>query len=78
MIFEDARPAQYAWRREEGKIAALEGPERLSPEWWRLALDTRDYFRLQAETGQRFWIFTAPSDKGGTGDREWYMHGFFG
>ncbi|MFC4273480.1 DNA polymerase Y family protein [Sneathiella chungangensis] len=80
MMFEGPRPARYAWRQEEGGVSALEGPERISPEWWRLALETRDYFRLEAASGQRFWIFAAPSVRGAKPlrDQQWYMHGFFG
>ena len=31
----DTPPAQFSWRRVTRKIARAEGPERLSPEWWR-------------------------------------------
>ena len=31
----DSPPAQFSWRRVTRKIARAEGPERLSPEWWR-------------------------------------------
>ncbi|MCF8466134.1 MAG: DNA polymerase Y family protein [Sneathiella sp.] len=79
MIFDGSRATNYAWRQETGAVAALDGPERLSPEWWRLALETRDYFRLQAATGQRFWVFTSAPvrEKTPAQDQEWYMHGFF-
>jgi protein ImuB len=31
----DTPPAQFCWRRVTRKVARAEGPERLSPEWWR-------------------------------------------
>ena len=31
----DSPPAQFSWRRVTRKVAKAEGPERLSPEWWR-------------------------------------------
>ena len=31
----DSPPAQFCWRRVTRKVARAEGPERLSPEWWR-------------------------------------------
>ncbi|MBL4813284.1 MAG: DNA polymerase Y family protein [Rhodobacteraceae bacterium] len=77
MIFDGPRAAEYAWRREAGAVAALEGPERISPEWWRLALETRDYFRLRAQTGQRFWVFTASVRGEERQSQDWYMHGLF-
>ena len=39
----------------------------------------RDYFRVEATSGERFWLFRrgdAITDK--TGDLSWYMHGVFG
>ncbi|MEH6547703.1 MAG: DNA polymerase Y family protein [Sneathiella sp.] len=79
MIFEGPRAQHYQWRQETGRVAALEGPERISPEWWRLALETRDYFRLQATTGQRFWVYTSYARREEIQARspDWYMHGFF-
>ena len=32
----DSPPAQFSWRRVTRKVARAEGPERLSPEWWRV------------------------------------------
>jgi protein ImuB len=79
MIFDGPRAKHYQWRQEQGEVVALEGPERISPEWWRLALETRDYFRLQAATGQRFWVYTsyARREEIQTPAPDWYMHGFF-
>lgn len=79
IIFEGHRAHQYQWRREAGQVATLEGPERISPEWWRLALETRDYFRLQATSGQRFWVYTSyvRREENQAQSPDWYMHGFF-
>jgi protein ImuB len=79
MIFDGARAKRYQWRQEQGEVVTLEGPERISPEWWRLALETRDYFRLQADTGQRFWIYTSYTrrEEIQISSSDWYMHGFF-
>jgi protein ImuB len=60
----DGAPARLVWRRLARRIVRAEGPERIAPEWWRaLALAeaerlvTRDYYRLEDETGAGYWVF---------------------
>ncbi len=58
----DAAPASFIWRRCAHRVVKAEGPERLSPEWWRPALPhhpdrTRDYYAVEDEAGRRFWLF---------------------
>jgi protein ImuB len=58
------------------------GPERLAPEWWRGEGEgerTRDYYRVEDETGRRYWLV-----REGLYGREdamkaptWRMHGVF-
>ena len=35
-------PVQFRWRRLVRRVARIEGPERLAPEWWRGPARTRD------------------------------------
>lgn len=75
-------PHQFRWRRVLHRIARIEGPERIAPEWWREAFDTarpthfrtRDYYRVEDMEGQRFWVYR---EEAGTGSG-WYLHGLFG
>jgi protein ImuB len=58
-------------------IVRAEGPERIAAEWWRRPGLTRDYYRVEDETGRRLWIF-----RHGLYGREevnprWYLHGLF-
>jgi protein ImuB len=58
------------------RIVRAEGPERLTPEWWReppAAWATRDYYRIEDELGARFWIF-GETRRAEPGER-WYLHG---
>jgi len=80
----DSAPAHFVWRRVTRKVFRAEGPERLSPEWWRAKADprgerTRDYFRVEDEDGRRYWLY-----REGLYGREdqarppsWWMHGVF-
>jgi len=74
-----APPARFRWRRREITVARADGPERIAPEWW---LDdpawrsgARDYWRVEAETGERLWLFYA---RGGETSPGWFCHGAFG
>jgi protein ImuB len=55
-------PAAFTWRRVVHRVSRSEGPERLSPEWWRpqpqaKAPRTRDYYCVEDDAGRRFWLF---------------------
>jgi protein ImuB len=47
------------------------GPERISGRWWSGHHKTRDYFEIEDDAGQRFWVFRVVE----TG--KWYLHGLF-
>ncbi len=73
-LLPDHPPAQFRWRRLLHKVAAAEGPERLSPEWWhpepaKAAEPARDYFRVEDDAGRRYWVYRA--------EGRWYLHGLF-
>jgi protein ImuB len=77
VLFEtpDHPPVRFEWRRIVHRIVRADGPERLSPEWWRdPKSQTRDYYRVEDEAGHRYWLYRqgfherpqAPS---------WFIHG---
>ncbi len=82
----DGAPARFTWRRVARRVIRSDGPERLSPEWWRPRPDdrqarTRDYYRVEDEDGRRYWLFReglyGREYAGGTEERapSWWMHG---
>ena len=84
----DGTPAQFTWRRVLRKVSRADGPERLSPEWWRPRPDgrlarTRDYYRIEDDQGLRYWLFREGlygADYTGAKDERppsWWMHGMF-
>ncbi|MGV1684474.1 DNA polymerase Y family protein [Sphingopyxis sp. PAMC25046] len=81
-LLPDHPPRRFAWRGRSYAVVAGDGPERIHGEWWRRPGEmwaVRDYFRVEATSGERFWLFRrgdAITDK--TGDLSWYMHGVFG
>ena len=52
-------PRRFVWRRVVHDIARVEGPERIAPEWWRQPSSARlrDYYRVEDQTGRRYWIY---------------------
>lgn len=53
-------PVQFRIGRDTHRIIKAEGPERLTPEWWRaepLRWEIRDYYRIEDDRGCRFWIY---------------------
>ncbi len=74
----DAPPVLFRWRKVLHRIVRAEGPERIEPEWWCGAdeSETRDYYRVESESGLRFWVFREGIYGGGRLPR-WYLHGLF-
>lgn len=73
-------PAQFVWRRQTHKVLRYAGPERIAPEWWRerSTARLRDYYRIEDQTGRRFWLYREGLHGDGRGAEPlWYLHGMF-
>ena len=73
-------PAQFVWRRVTHRVARFAGPERIAPEWWRDRPGTRlrDYYRIEDQRGQRYWIYRDGIMEDGRGTvPRWFVHGAF-
>jgi len=74
----DGPPVRFKWRRTTHHIARVEGPERIALPWWRDGQNrplTRDYFRVETETGARLWLYRDGLYRETLGPR-WFLHGF--
>jgi protein ImuB len=71
----DHPPRAFVWRKTRYRIVQADGPERLHGEWWHSEAEVslvRDYYRVQDESGTRYWLFRdAPAAEGG----RWWLHG---
>jgi len=75
----DGPPLRFRWRRVLHDVAAIEGPERITPPWWRRnGAPTRDYFRAEDSQGRRFWLYREGLWGRETARAKWFMHGVFG
>jgi protein ImuB len=81
-LLPDHPPRRFTWRGVPYQVVAGDGPERIHGEWWRSDSElwaVRDYFRVEVESGERFWLFRRGDGvEPETGDMSWYIHGLFG
>jgi protein ImuB len=75
----DGPPMRFDWRGQQHRVIRHEGPERIAYPWWKHPEGhgpTRDYYRVEDDRGQRFWLFR----HGLYSERDrpaWYIHGLF-
>jgi protein ImuB len=81
-LLPDQPPVRFTWRRVAHRVRRADGPERVFGEWWLNEAEigaVRDYFQVEDEAGQRFWIFREGDGQDPeTGRLDWFLHGFFG
>lgn len=67
-------PGAFKWRRLSFQTACADGPERITPRWYREEDPrTRDYWTVQTQEGRRLWLLNYPGDDGA----DWYVAGEF-
>jgi nucleotidyltransferase/DNA polymerase involved in DNA repair len=80
-LLPDQPPRRFEWRGTRYKVVAGDGPERIHGEWWRRDAEVwavRDYYRVEDETGGRFWVFRRGDGVvDDTGNLSWWIHGVF-
>ena len=76
----DGPPMRLTWRRVARRIVRAEGPERIAPEWWRLAeagADVRDYYVIEDDQGRRYWLYREGLYGEPGSAPQWFVHGLF-
>ena len=80
-LLPDQPPFFFVWRGRRYRIRRADGPERIYGEWWRRDAElsaVRDYFRVEDEDGNRFWLFRQGDGVDpATGGLRWFLHGMF-
>jgi len=72
----DAPPLLFRWRDKLHRVRAAEGPERLAAEWWREDQPARDYYLVEDQEGERFWLYRLGLP-GEFNPARWFLHGLF-
>ena len=80
-LLPDHPPVTFTWRGNRRRVKRADGPERIFGEWWKRDAEliaVRDYFQVEDEAGERFWIFRAgDGEHADTGSQRWFLHGIF-
>jgi protein ImuB len=72
----DYPPMLFIYKGKRHKIKKADGPERIEREWWLEAGQHRDYYNVEDEDGQRYWLFRL-GHYIGSQSNQWFIHGFF-
>jgi protein ImuB len=70
----DYPPMLFIYKGKRHDIKKADGPERIEREWWLDEGKHRDYYIVEDQDGQRYWLFRS----GHYAEKHlWYLHGFF-
>lgn len=72
----DYPPVVFIYKNEIHHIQKADGPERIEREWWMDSGVHRDYYQVEDQKGQRYWLFRSGHYVEGDAG-EWFIHGFF-
>ena len=72
----DYPPMLFIYKGKRHAVKKADGPERIEREWWLEEGDHRDYYNVEDEEGQRYWLFRSGHYEGEQGNK-WFLHGFF-
>jgi protein ImuB len=67
----DGPPVRFRLGDVLHRVAQAHGPERIETAWWRGPTVRRDYYIVETDSGERFWLFRRLRDGG------WFLHGMF-
>lgn len=67
----DGPPGRFRLGEVLHRVVKAHGPERIETAWWRGPTVRRDYYVVETDSGERFWLFRRLRDGG------WFLHGMF-
>lgn len=72
----DYPPMMFRYQGIMHRIVKADGPERIEQEWWLQEGEHRDYYAVENEKGERFWLYRS-GHYDTTRPVQWFLHGFF-
>lgn len=75
-LIPDHPPKFFIYKGVQHLVAKADGPERIEREWWLDEGEHRDYYQVEDEKGQRYWLFRS-GHYSGDQKYKWFIHGFF-
>lgn len=70
-VMPDGPPIRILRHNTDQRIVYCEGPERIETGWWREESVRRDYYRVETDGGERYWLFRDLDEE------KWFLHGEF-
>ena len=64
-------PVRFEWEGRAHRVLQYWGPERIVTGWWTDQQGARDYYRVEIDTGEWYWVFRQ------LGEEDWFVHGVF-
>jgi protein ImuB len=71
----DYPPLLFRYKGKLHTLTKADGPERIEQEWWLQQGQHRDYYRVEDESGNRYWLFRLGHYHETV--YQWFIHGFF-
>jgi protein ImuB len=75
-LIPDHPPKFFIYNGVRHNVVKADGPERIEREWWLDTGEHRDYYQVEDDQGQRYWLFRS-GHYGGDQKYRWFIHGFF-
>ena len=75
-LIPDHPPKFFIYKGVQHLVVKADGPERIEREWWLDEGEHRDYYQVEDDKGQRYWLFRS-GHYGGEQKYKWFIHGFF-
>lgn len=72
----DYPPMHFRHKGQLHTIKKADGPERIEQEWWIEEGEHRDYYVVENDKGERFWLFRL-GHYTGKRPHQWFLHGYF-
>jgi protein ImuB len=70
-VVPEGPPIRFDWEGRGRRVVRYWGPERIETGWWADGGVARDYYRVETDTGEWYWLFRR------RGDARWFVHGVF-
>jgi len=75
-LIPDHPPKFFIYKGVQHLVSKADGPERIEREWWLDEGEHRDYYQVEDDKGQRYWLFRS-GHYGAEKKYKWFIHGFF-
>lgn len=71
----DYPPMLFKYKGNLHRVQKADGPERIEQEWWIEQGLYRDYYCIEDDNGERYWLFRLGHYQ--NAEPKWFIHGFF-